>query len=159
MWTWHTLKFLIKSNRKLLELYRELKNMYGDARMKKFACLWRHFKLQKGWEGCESESSPGMPVTGLSEEAINTAGLLITTNLHLTTRQLIQILYILLSSVYMILHNYWTISHMCEYWIPHLLTHEQKQWCVKVCEYQSECVYPEGDEWWKAFIMSDKSLV
>ncbi len=78
-----------------------------------------------------------------SEETVNTASLLIATDPHLTSRKLLQILWISIDSVRTISHYHLHFSHICAYWIPSPLTHEQTQWYVEVCEYWFESVCVE----------------
>ncbi len=70
-------------------------------------------------ESCKS--TIGARVTALNKETINTSGSLITTDPHLTTRQLAQILGISLSRMRTILRKELHILRMCTYQIPHLL--------------------------------------
>ncbi len=41
---WYALKFLVKSNKKLLDSYRELKNVYGNVYMKKSVLAFQILK-------------------------------------------------------------------------------------------------------------------
>ncbi len=114
-------------HKKPVETYCELKKVYGDACMSKVTCLQWHVAFQKSRDSCELQRSPGAPVTALSDMTINTAGCLITTNPHLTTRELASILDISLESVHTLLHDYLNILHVCACWIPCLLTAMQKK--------------------------------
>ncbi len=93
--------------------------MYSYACMKKSICLRWNSKFQNGGENCELESGPGVPITELCKETINTVGSLITTNPHLSIGQLAKMLGISLGSVNMILRDHLHILCVCV--------------CVRVC--------------------------
>ncbi len=127
--------------------------------MSKVTCLQWHAAFRKDRDSCELQDSPGALVTALSDVTINTAGCLIATDPHLTTRELTGILDIWLGSVHTLLHDHLNILRVRARWIPHLLTSEQKQQCVTLGEYWSECVRKEGNGWWKTIITADESWI
>ncbi len=112
---------------------------------------------RKGRDSCELQGGRGAPVTALNDVTINTAGCLIATDPHLTTRELAGILDISLGSVHTLLHDHLNVSRVCAHWIPCPLTLKQKKQHVTLCEHSSECVRKEVDRWWKTIITADGS--
>lgn len=117
----YPLKFFIKLNYKRLELYHELKNVYGDACMKNYMCLLWHSEFRNGRKSCELEDGSEAPVTASIEEIMNTVGLLIVTDHCLTIRELSHIPEISLGNIHTILHDHLYVSRVCACWILRLL--------------------------------------
>ncbi len=111
--------------------------------MSKVTCLQWHAAFRKGRDSCELQGGPDAPVTVLSDVTINTAGCLIATDPHLTTRELAGILDISLGTVHTLLHDHLNVSRIHARWILCLLTPKQKKQRITLCEYWSECVHKE----------------
>ncbi len=123
--------------------------------MKKSTCLRWHSKFY-GQESCELKGGPGMPVIALTKGKINTVDQLITTDLHLTTRQLVQILYFIRHFAHNFTQLFKYFTCLCTL---DTMSVNAKTKSVEVCEYWSKYVCVEGDEWWKTIIIADKSWV
>lgn len=155
----YAIKFLVKLGKSATDTYIDLKKAYGNDVMSERTCFRWHKDFKNGRESCELEGGPGAPVSALSEETINTCGVMIHTDPHLTIRQLADMLDISVGSAHTLLHDNLKMSRVCARWIPRLLTPIQKQNRVDICQLWLQCVRQEGDAWWKNIITADESWI
>lgn len=155
----YAIKFCVRLQKNATKTFKELTMAFGDTTMSKRTCFRWHRLFKNGRESCELEGGEGAPVTALTEETINTAGVMIRTDPRLTVRQLARMLDISIGSVHTILHDHLHMSRVCARWIPRLLTPEQKRNRVEVCEHWMSCVRKKGAAWWKSIITADESWI
>lgn len=155
----YAIKFCVKLEKSATDTYSDLKKAYGIDAMSERTCFRWHKDFKDGRESCELEGGPGAPVSALTEETINTGGVMIRTDPHLTIRQLAIMLDISIGSVHTLMHDHLNVSRVCARWIPRLLTPVQKQNRVDICQLWLQCVRQEGDAWWKNIITADESWI
>jgi len=84
----YAIKFCVKLGKSSTDTYSDLKKAFGNDAMSERTCFRWHRDFKNGRESCELEGGPGAPVSALTEETINTAGVMIHTDPHLTIRRL-----------------------------------------------------------------------
>jgi len=141
------------------ETYSELQKALKDVTMSKGMCFRWHNASRNGRESCEVEGGPGTPVSALTEEIINTGGVMIRMDPHLTIRQLVTLLDISVGSAHTLLNDNLHMSRVCARWILRLLTPNQKHNRVAVCQLWLQCVRKQGDAWCKNIITADESWI
>ena len=114
------------------EIHADLQKVYWNGALKcATVCKWVR-RFNDGWESIENDPRVGMLVSVLTEKNVATAKTLIEEDTRYTVQEIEELSGILSSSVLKILRERLGLRKICAYWVPHLLTDEQKQSRVRL---------------------------
>ena len=118
------LKFCFCLNKSSAEAYTTLQEGYGEFVLP-YSTPRRWYKLfKKGRQSISKEGEPGIPVTALKEENINTAAVIVREDRRITLRSLSEILKISLGSTHTLVTEKLNMRYVCVRWVPRLLIPE-----------------------------------
>ena len=150
------------------EIHTDLQKVYGNGVLKyATVCKWVHH-FNDGQESIENDPRVGRPVSVLTEKNVATVKTLIEEDARYTAQEIEQLSGIHSSSVLKILRERLGRRKICARWVPHLLTHEQKQSRVRpasqVIEKYDKCdprrleEIVTGDETWIYHFQPDSKV-
>ena len=114
------------------EIHADLQKVYGNGALKyATVCKWVR-RFNDGRESIENDPRVGRPVSVLTEKNVATVKTLIEKEACYTMQEIEELSGIHSSSVLKILRERLGLRKICEHWVPHLLTDEQKQSRVRL---------------------------
>lgn len=127
-------KFLVKLGYSRKDTYDMLCRVYGERVMSQVT-FYRWYKAyQEGRERVEDDPREGRPSTSRNSALINTADVIIREDRRITVRELAGYLNVSVGSAFAIMHDDLAMRRVCCRWVPRLLTPEQMQHRVSVCQ-------------------------
>lgn len=118
------------------------------------ATIYRWYDaFEKGRESARLKGGPGAPSWAVTAVTINMCGSLLADDPTTNVRELARILQISQGLVHNIVHKHLQMSRVCAKWVPKLLTAEQKQARVDICQMWEGY----GREWFANVVTTDES--
>lgn len=127
-------KFLVKLGKTRKDAYELLTTVYGEDVMNQVTFYKWYKAFKEGRENITDEPREGRPSTSRSEVLKNTAAAIVSEDRRITVRELAATLDISVGSAFSILHDDLAMRRVSCRWIPRLLTPEQMQHRVSVCQ-------------------------
>ena len=150
------------------EIHADLQKVYGNGALKYATVCKCVLRFNDGWESIENDPRVGRPVSILMEKNVATVKTLIEEDARYTVQGIEELSGIHSSSVLKILRQRLGLRKICARWVPHLLTHEQKQSRVRLASQVIEkydkcdpCRLEEiviGDETWIYHFQPDSKV-
>ena len=128
------LKFLVKLGKGPTDCLKLLQEVYGEATMSRARLFEWHKRFTSGREEVEDDPKSGRPSTTKTADNIGKVNELVRSDRRLTVRMMAEELNINRESVRIILSEELGMRKMCAKMVPKLLSDDQKQHRVRVCE-------------------------
>ena len=128
------LKFLVKLGKGPTDCLKLLQEVYGEATMSRARLFEWHKRFTSGREEVEDDPKSGWPSTTKTADNIGKVNELVRSDRRLTVRMMAEELNINRESVRIILSEELGMRKMCAKMVPKLLSDDQKQHRVRVCE-------------------------
>ena len=128
------LKFLVKLGKGPTDCLKLLQEVYGEATMSCARLFEWHKRFTSGREEVEDDPKSGRPSTTKTADNIGKVNELVRSDRRLTVRMMAEEQNINRESVRIILSEELGMRKMCAKMVPKLLSDDQKQHRVRVCE-------------------------
>lgn len=127
-------KFLVKLGKNRKDAYELLTKVYGEDVMNQVTFYKWYKAFEEGRESIADEPREGRPSTSRTEVLQNTAAAIVREDRRMTIRELAACLDISIGSAFSIMHDDLAMRRVSSRWVPRLLTPEQMQHRVSVCQ-------------------------
>ena len=139
------LKFLVKLGKGPTDCLKLLHEVYGEATMSRARLFEWHKRFTSGREDVEDDPKSGRPSTTKTADNIGKVNELVRSDRRLTVRMMVEELNINRESVRTILLEELHMRKVCAKIVPKLLSDDQKQRRVRVCEDMFERIGADPD--------------
>ena len=139
------------------QIHGELTDAWGDGYVSySTVAAWVH-RFKEGRTSLEDDPRIGRPVTGVTDQNIESVRLLIEENPHISIRYIAFELGVSYGTISGIIHDELKLKKLCARWVPHELSEQCKQQRVEICKENlaklesgqwRSCDIVTGDETW-----------
>lgn len=136
-----------------------IQDAYGDEAMSASTVKRWHKRFREGCETTEDQPRSGRPAEAVTKENIERVRQIVENDRRVTVRYIEEELDIGHSSVHKILTEHLNKRRVCARWVPRLLTEEQKQRRVEVCQAWLREYERKGDDFLSVIITEDETWV
>ena len=128
------LKFLVKLSKTPSESFAMLQQVYGEETMSRTRTSEWHKRFKEGWEEVEDDPRSGRPSTSRTADNIKRVKQMVRADGRLTVRMIAEELSINKDTVWSIITGNLEKRKGCAKMVPKLLSEDQKQQRVTVCQ-------------------------
>ena len=132
------LKFITKLGKTPSESFAMLQQVYGEQTMSHTPAFEWHKRFKEGWEEVENDPRSGRPSTSRTADIIERVKQMVRVDCRLTVRMIAEELSINKDTVWSIITENLEMRKVCAKMVPKLLSEDQKQQRVSVCQDISE---------------------
>ncbi len=153
------IQFLVKSGVKPTEILQKLKAVYGDDCMSKTRVFEWARRFREGRESVEDDPREGAPVSSRTEPNVERLRALVTADRRLTLRALSEELHINKETIRRMLHEDLNMRKICAKMVPKILTADQKQLRMEICNDLLSRIESNGRDWLQNVVTGDESWI
>ena len=128
------LKFLAKLGKTPSESFAMLQQVYGEEMMSRTHAFEWHKRFKEGREEVEDDPRCGRPSTSRMADNIECVKQMVRADRRLTVRMIVEELFINKDTVWSIITENLEMRKVCAKMVPRLLSEDQKQQIVTVCQ-------------------------
>lgn len=128
------IKFCVKLRKSATETFEMLQQAYGDDAMSRARCFDWHSRFKNGRTSLDDDERSGRPSTSTSPETVHEVERIVLEDRRTTICEIADQLEISFGSVQSILTSNLGMHRVAAKFMPRLLTSDQKQFRVEVCQ-------------------------
>jgi [histone H3]-lysine36 N-dimethyltransferase SETMAR len=155
----YAVKFCFKLGKTQTETIEMLSTAYGQSAMKRTSVKKWYNRFKSGEETVLSQERSGRPSTSVTEDNKSKVDELVRKNRRITVNDMVNEVGISVGSIVSILSEL-GYRKVCARWVPHLLTEEQRQTRISICQqWRSQMRRQGANNFLKRVVTCDETWV
>ncbi len=152
------IKFLVQSGHTPIQCWRKMRDVFGTGTVSKNCVRVWHKRFLNGETSVKDKKRPGRPRSVRTDEAVQKVNQLLGQDRRQTVRDMADQLSISKTTLHTILKKEMKLSKLCPKFVPKVLTQEQKDFRVRLCEMNLQLL-KDHEDFLERVITGDESWV